>query len=114
MRRGFAGSRTRSSPAIRHASLMTATCTRHDDTLAFAGTLDRAAVAQLWPRLPKPLDGVRRFDLSGVTGVDSAGLALLAELAALAGGQVSIQGHPPGLDELRAAYRLQDDLSFAA
>ena len=93
---------------------MTATCTRQDDTLTFAGTLDRGAVAGLWAQLQKSVAGVRRFDLSAVDGVDSAGLALLAELAALAGGAVSVQGHPAGLDELRAAYRLQDDLSFAA
>jgi phospholipid transport system transporter-binding protein len=93
---------------------MTATCTRQDDTLTFAGTLDRGAVAGLWAQLQKSVAGVRSFDLSAVDGVDSAGLALLAELAALAGGTVSVQGHPAGLDELRAAYRLQDDLSFAA
>jgi phospholipid transport system transporter-binding protein len=92
---------------------MTATCTRHDDTLAFAGTLDRAAVVALWLQLSRTMGGVRRFDLTAVTSVDSAGLALLAELAALAGG-VSVQGQPTGLDELRTAYRLQDDLSFAA
>jgi len=92
---------------------MTATCTRHDDTLAFAGTLDRTAVVALWPQVSATLAGVRRFDLTAVTSLDSAGLALLAELAALAGG-VSVQGRPPGLDELRTAYRLQDDLSFAA
>jgi phospholipid transport system transporter-binding protein len=40
-------------------------------------------------------------------------VALLAELAALAGG-VRIEGRPAGLEELRTAYRLQDDLSFAA
>ena len=93
---------------------MTATCTRQDDTLRFSGTLDRAAVAGLWTQLQKSVAGVRRFDLSAVDGVDSAGLALLAELASLAGGTVSVQGHPAGLDELRTAYRLQDDLSFAA
>jgi phospholipid transport system transporter-binding protein len=93
---------------------MTATCTRQDDTLTFSGTLDRAAAATLWPQLQKSVSGVRRFDLSAVAGVDSAGLALLAELAALAGGQIGVQGHPAGLDELRTAYRLQDDLSFAA
>lgn len=93
---------------------MTATCTRHDDTLTFSGTLDRAAVAGLWAQLHKSAAGVRRFDLSAVDGVDSAGLALLAEIATLAGGPVNVQGHPAGLDELRAAYRLQDDLSFAA
>jgi phospholipid transport system transporter-binding protein len=91
---------------------MTATCTRHDDTLAFAGTLDRAAVAALWPQLQKPSPGVRRFDLSAVTSVDSAGLAMLAELAAASGG-VEVHGRPAGLDELRTAYRLQNDLSFA-
>jgi len=93
---------------------MTATCTRQDDTLTFSGTLDRAAAATLWPQLQKSVSGVRRFDLSAVAGVDSAGLALLAELAAVAGGQIGVQGHPAGLDELRTAYRLQDDLSFAA
>jgi phospholipid transport system transporter-binding protein len=91
---------------------MTATCTRHDDTFTFAGLLDRAAVAELWPQLRKPSPGVRRFDLSAVTRVDSAGLALLAELAAAAGG-IEVHGRPPGLDELRAAYRLRNDLSFA-
>lgn len=93
---------------------MTATCTRQDDTLTFSGTLDRAAAAALWPQWQKSVAGVRRFDLSAIAGVDSAGLALLAELAALAGGQISVHGHPAGLDELRTAYRLQDDLSFAA
>jgi len=92
---------------------MTATCTRHDDTLAFTGMLDRTAVVTLWPQVAATLAGVRRFDLTTVTSVDSAGLALLAELAALAGG-VSVHGRPAGLDELRTAYRLQDDLSFAA
>jgi phospholipid transport system transporter-binding protein len=91
---------------------MTATCTRHDDTLVFSGTLDRAAVATLWPQLQKTVAGARRFDLNAVSRVDSAGLALLAELAAMAGG-VALQGTPDGLAELRAAYRLQDDLSFA-
>lgn len=93
---------------------MTATCTRRDDTLVFTGTLDRAAVPALWVQLPGTLAGVCRFDLSAVAGVDSAGLALLAEAAALTGGRVALLGQPAGLDELRAAYRLQDGLSFAA
>ncbi|GAB3345689.1 STAS domain-containing protein [Lysobacter tyrosinilyticus] len=92
---------------------MTATCTRNDDTLAFTGVLDRAAVVALWPQASKTVAGVRRFDLTAVSSVDSAGLALLAELGAQAGG-VSVLGQPVGLDELRTAYRLQDNLSFAA
>jgi phospholipid transport system transporter-binding protein len=48
-----------------------------------------------------------------VTRVDSAGVALLAELAARAGTAVAIDGMPPGLAELRAAYRLTPALAFA-
>jgi phospholipid transport system transporter-binding protein len=88
------------------------TLTRTVDTLHFSGSLDRDAAARLWPQAQKLLDGVRRFDLTAVSAVDSAGLALLAELAARLGG-VSVGGRPNGLDELRAAYRLEADLSFA-
>ena len=92
---------------------MNATLTRHDDALVFHGELDRAAAAVLWPQARAQRAGVRRFDLSAVTRVDSAGLAMLAELAAGLEGVV-VSGQPAGLVELRAAYRLQDDLSFAA
>ena len=50
-----------------------------------------------------------------VTTVDSAGLALLAELAArlrAAGAAVAIEGEPAGLAELRTAYRLTPGLDF--
>lgn len=83
------------------------------DALVFTGTLDRAAVAALWSPLQKQVAGVRVLDLTAVESVDSAGLALLAELAAMAGDGVRVLGRPAGLDELRTAYRLQDDLSFA-
>jgi phospholipid transport system transporter-binding protein len=96
-----------------NSDMTDATVTRNEDTLAFAGALDRAAVATLWLQAQTLLAGVRRLDLSAVTRVDSAGLALLAELAARIDG-VTVTGRPDGLDELRAAYRLQDDLSFAA
>ncbi len=89
------------------------TLTRNGDALAFAGALDRASVATLWPQAQALLAGVRRLDLNAVTRVDSAGLALLAELAARIG-DVTVTGRPDGLDELRAAYRLENDLSFAA
>jgi phospholipid transport system transporter-binding protein len=86
---------------------------RESDTLAFAGALTRARVPALWRPSVALLDGVRRFDLSAVEQVDSAGLAMLAELAARAGKQVAVSGTPPGLAELRAAYRLDDALDFA-
>lgn len=92
---------------------MTASLSRTGDTLVFTGALDRAAATALWPQAVGRLDGVRRLDLSAVPRIDSAGLALLAEIAARAGG-VEVGGAPAGLKELRAAYRLQDNLSFAA
>lgn len=86
---------------------------RDGDALVFAGALTRARVPALWRPCLVLLDGVRRFDLAAVEQVDSAGLALLAELAARAGTAVAVAGTPPGLAELRAAYRLDDALDFA-
>ena len=86
---------------------------REGDALVFTGALERAAVAALWPQTLAALAGVARFDLRGVSQVDSAGLALLGELAARAGGNVVIAGEPVGLDALRAAYRLDATLAFA-
>ena len=85
---------------------------RRDDALAFAGALSREAVPALWPQALRALEGTRRFDLSQVHAVDSAGLALLVELAQRAGG-IAVEGNPPGLDGLRKAYRLSPSLSFA-
>jgi phospholipid transport system transporter-binding protein len=92
---------------------MTATLARRDDALVFTGELDRAAVAALWPQARRQAAGATRLDLAAVTGIDSAGLALLAELAQGLPGVVVV-GSPPGLAALRAAYRLQDNLAFAA
>jgi len=98
------------SAAARPANA-TASVRRDGETLAFAGALDRAAAAALWPQARPLAAGVRRFDLSEVASVDSAGLALLAELAAQAPG-VAVVGEPTGLAELRAAYRLDESLGF--
>jgi phospholipid transport system transporter-binding protein len=53
-----------------------------------------------------------RLDLGAVSSVDSAGLALLSELCARTG-ITRVSGDPPGLAELRAAYRLDNALAFA-
>ena len=86
---------------------------RTGDALRFAGALLRADVATLWQQAIPQLDGVHRFDLNAVSHVDSAGVALLAELADRCGG-VQIDGLPAGLAELRAAYRLTPALGFAS
>ncbi|GAB2518180.1 STAS domain-containing protein [Lysobacter humi (ex Lee et al. 2017)] len=79
------------------------------DVLRIEGRLDRAAVSGLWRQLQPQLGGVRAIDLHAVDSVDSAGLALLAELAA---GGLRIDGAPSGLAELTAAYRLDGSLGF--
>ncbi|GAB3339461.1 STAS domain-containing protein [Marilutibacter aestuarii] len=84
---------------------------REGDALVFAGTLDRDACAGVWAQASGLLDGVTRFDLAHVARIDSAGLALLAELADRAGA-VTIQGSPEGLAELRSAYRLDARLAY--
>ena len=90
-----------------------ATVRREGEALVFAGALERAAVAALWRQAQPLLKDLRRLDLSAVSDVDSAGLALLAELAARAPG-LSVIGAPPGLSELRAAYRLDEGLGFSS
>ena len=83
---------------------------REGDALVFAGAIERTAVAALW-RSARPLAaGATVLDLRDVTRVDSAGLALLAELG---GGAAVVQGEPAGLAELAAAYRLDAALAYA-
>lgn len=93
-----------------------ATARVEGDALHLAGTLDRAAAVALWPQLVRQAGRLRRLDLHAVERVDSAGVALLAELSARmrSNGGVTIAGAPAGLDELRAAYRLTPDLDFNA
>ena len=87
------------------------------DTLRLRGVLDRAAVIALWPQLQALPAKLARLELAEVERVDSAGLALLAELAARArkaGHPLAISGAPAGYNELSAAYRLSPDLDFNA
>lgn len=98
---------------MRSSKTHAASVRRDGATLVFAGALLRDAVASLWPQALAQVAGASRFDLQDVERVDSAGLALLAELAARAGGDVVVDGAPAGLSELRAAYRLDPALGFA-
>lgn len=104
-----------------------ATVSRDADTLVFRGPLARASVAGVWRQAQPLRTGIGRLDLTAVTLVDSAGVALLAALAngGLAHGGPGSSGHTPGtgiavigtpagLAELRAAYRLDDRLAFAS
>ncbi len=90
--------------------------TRNGDVLVFTGTLDRSAASTLWAQALAVLDGARGLDLRGLDSVDTAGLALLTELAArirnASGTAPTIDGEPAGLDGLRDAYRLSDSLDY--
>lgn len=85
---------------------------RDGDALVFSGTLDRDAVPALWKSCASWNTGITRLDLAAVDRVDSAGVALLAELAARTGAS-RVEGDPIGLAELRRAYRLGATLNFA-
>lgn len=86
---------------------------RDGDALLLSGALVRDAVTTVWKQALPLLAGVQRLDVTAAFRVDSAGLALLAELAARADG-ASVEGEPEGLAELRAAYRLSPTLAYAA
>ncbi len=90
---------------------VTSSIVQAGETLRFDGPLQRSAIAGLWSRVPRDLQGVRRFDLRAVESIDSAGLALISLLAARCGA-VEIDGNPDGFAELRAAYRLGHSLAF--
>lgn len=88
----------------------TAQVRREGDVLRIEGRLDRAAVAGTWAAARPLLAGARSVDVTKVPRVDSAGLALLAELAAVG---LHVDGAPAGLAELCAAYRLDGSLGFS-
>ncbi|PPV07576.1 hypothetical protein XBLMG947_1554 [Xanthomonas bromi] len=92
------------------------TVQRTGEALVITGVLDRAAVTAAWPQAIAQLDGARTLDLAGVQRLDSAGVAMLAELAARLrqAGNGAVVGEASGLDELRAAYRLSPTLDFQA
>ncbi|AXK73269.1 STAS domain-containing protein [Lysobacter sp. TY2-98] len=83
---------------------------RDGDVLKIDGRLDRAAVAATWRAIEAQRAGAQRVDVTAVDAVDSAGVALLAELAAAG---LAIDGEPAGLAELRLAYRLDGSLGFS-
>lgn len=94
------------------------TTVRFDGARArISGPLDRDAVVALWPKLKSLPEGVLQLDLKEVTQVDSAGVALLAEVAARAradGRTLVLKDTPTGFNELCAAYRLAPSLDFNA
>ena len=101
------------STAQPHGRTAASGLAREGAALVFSGPLERAAVPALWAAALPLLPGAGVLDLDAVSRVDSAGLALLAELQDRAGGGLAVRGAPAGLPGLRAAYRLDDGLQPA-
>lgn len=92
---------------------VTIAVSRRDDALMFDGVLTRPVIASAWRQAQPLLSGTQRLDVTGVSRIDSAGLAMLAALAKQAKITV-IAGEPAGYADLRAAYRLNESLACTA
>ena len=84
---------------------------RDGERLVLSGALDRDAATLSWSRAVAAADGARILDVSAVTAVDSAGLAMLVALAERMQ-DARIEGAPAGMSDLQAAYRLRPTLAF--
>lgn len=81
-----------------------------DNTLVLSGALDRNTLRPLWDKRSALLKDKRSLDLTGLTRVDSAGLALLVHLQneGKMGEPLKVQGINGPLKTLIILYNLQD------
>lgn len=84
---------------------------RDGERLLLSGALDRDAATVSWSPAVAAAHGARVLDVSAVTAIDSAGLAMLVALAERMQ-DARIEGAPPGMSDLLAAYRLRPTLAF--
>jgi len=71
------------------------------------GALTFANAHQAWDVFAPSAAGTETIDVSGVTQVDSAGLALISALKRRAGAQCRVVGLTPKLATLASAYDVQ-------
>ncbi|WP_434638516.1 lipid asymmetry maintenance protein MlaB [Klebsiella sp. I138] len=87
--------------------------TRDGERLALHGELDQDLLVPLWDARAQATDGVSVIDLSTVTRVDTAGLALLMHLVALIrrqGREAQLIGKSDNLQTLVSLYNLPADM----
>ena len=84
---------------------------RDGERLLLSGALDRDAATATWAQAVTAAHGARVLDVSAVTAIDSAGLAMLVALAERMQ-DARIEGAPARMSDLQAAYRLRPTLAF--
>ena len=86
---------------------------RDGERLALHGELDQDFLVSLWDARSEATQGVSVLDLSGLSRVDTAGLALLVHLVEL----IRVQGRTPSLEgvseklvTLKSLYNLPEGM----
>ena len=75
--------------------------------MQLTGALTFANAHEVWEVFAHSAAGTASIDVSGVTEVDSAGLALISALKRKAGTQCRFVGLPPKLATLASAYDVE-------
>ncbi|MGK3192122.1 lipid asymmetry maintenance protein MlaB [Enterobacter soli] len=86
---------------------------RKGETLLLSGELDQDLLNPLWDARNEAMKGVTLIDLSGVSRVDTAGIALLVHLVAAGkkqGNTVALAGASDNVMTLAQLYNLPEDV----
>ena len=86
---------------------------REGETLKLTGELDQDLLNPLWDKRFEAMQGVTVIDLSGISRVDTAGVALLAHLVAVGkkqGTSVKLHGASDNVVTLAQLYNLPQDV----
>ncbi|MBT0719762.1 lipid asymmetry maintenance protein MlaB [Rosenbergiella collisarenosi] len=85
-----------------------------EGVLSLQGELVHNSLSELWQQRRQALSGVKIIDVSRLSRVDSAGLALLVHFSTSSADQevVALQGVIPALHSLIMLYNLSDVLSY--
>ncbi|RTP18815.1 lipid asymmetry maintenance protein MlaB [Enterobacter roggenkampii] len=86
---------------------------REGETLKLSGELDQDLLNTLWDKRHEAMQGVTVIDLTDVTRVDTAGVALLAHLVAVGkkqGASVTLRGASENVVTLAQLYNLPQDV----
>ena len=86
---------------------------REGETLKLTGELDQDLLNPLWDKRFEAMQGVTVIDLSGISRVDTAGVALLAHLVAVGkkqGTSVTLYGASDNVLTLAQLYNLPLDV----